>query len=1321
MQKLLREYLDELNRKQKRRRKTVIAVVLAAIMLVSGVIWNLTQYGIAMTDEPKCGMEEHTHSDSCYTNVLVCGREESEGHTHTDACYQTVSELICGQEESEEHTHSEACYQTVSELICGQEESEGHTHTDACYEKQLSCGKEEHTHSEACYIDTTADVEDASIWNAQYADTKWKDAWGEDLVIAAKKQIGYKESTDNYTVATDGSHKGYTRYGQFAGDVYADWDAAFVNFCMHYAGLEDTGLFPKETETAKWYDRFAQGANKDYLTKPAEYEPKVGDVVFLKTEKGETDRQMGIISSYNKEQNEIKVIEGNVDNEVKEQKYSTGDSQIFAYIKVTELEKVFKGTAEEPEAAETEDSRFMQEAETENYIVTVRYGRDAELHKGAKLKVIEYTPDSEEYKEKAAEMENPPEWVLDIGFYVGKKEVEPQAEVSVTVKSKTADAVEAEEDDTKYEYNILHYGEEGTEQVGEVSQSEENGNTVTTFTTNSFSPFMMEKKPIQTYEDTIKPEPAEESILRKDDIQYLKEQLNNEWQIVDKGYNYNKENFEEGVNDPIMTGNRPVDKTQTGDEPVRLQKNVIPTNVENEFLVYLSVDTKASLESYFATNPFLATTSNNFHDNQIGQYVPAMTGNKDNATALVERGAPNPDPNTFNFQMNVTINAGGVSLKKTLWVQQANNITLYLRVNNGYILTGVGVNRNNKENPIDISDDVVEEILKDMAARTPINSVTDKMGDYIEFLEVVKPETAQTSYNKDTRELTWTLGEEAVKQRPVIEGQEGDFWALNVAELVYRVRLDVTKDGFNSCAQYLEPDNRASSPQYKVNEYARLDYIERTTVNGTTTETPEDTLFPIPYVRGLLYDVTFKKVGTNGLSGCEPWPLEGAVFTLTGRSGRDNYPGINDYPINVSENATSDEDGTVTFRGVPWSANYTITETKAPEGYGKIESSIAEITLCHTMDRIRTESERELEVVDRCADMVYKWLKASSDDEKVLDNGVLTVKNIAKDDFTFEKVWNDREGVLQKRPPSLTVTLVPTQVNEATQDGEPGTEMSENEAKKYTKEVTVNVSLKNGQWIYTWPDLPTRTNNNNPIRWIVKEINAEGDSTVPEGYVIADQWYKEIRPEGSSGEGELSPDAGKEESKYDYSYYYIENRLKDEWQIVKKSSSEGGSAIKLEGAEFTLKAVPPELEETVKIQSLTGKSDSNGIIRWYDKNGEILTGNISGLDGTYELKETKAPLGYRVSADVWKVTFDNGFLTKVMLGNREIGYDKEESSYNEETGLHTYVYVFENEALYSLPEAGGPGIYWYIFSGILLMAAAMLMLYKNKYKGVLKS
>lgn len=494
MQKLLREYLDELNRKQKRRRKTVIAVVLAAIMLVSGVIWNLTQYGIAMTDEPKCGMEEHTHSDSCYTNVLTCGREESEGHTHTDACYQTVSELICGQEESEEHTHSEACYQTVSELICGQEESAGHTHTDACYEKQLSCGKEEHTHSEACYIDKTADVEDASVWNAQYADIEWKDAWGEDLVIAAKKQIGYKESTDNYTVATDGSHKGYTRYGQFAGDVYADWDAVFVNFCMHYAGLEKTGLFPKETETAKWHEKFAKGnagQNAAYLTDAKDYEPQIGDILFFQKEKEETDDQMGIISSYDKEKNEIKVIEGNSDNAVKENKYAADDKHITAYLKISELETAYKSgeiktgqeeTGEQPEGEteEADSGKRVMTAEGADYTVTVSFTEEAGIPEDAVLDVRELEKDSEEYlahyyqtMETLSVNELQSARFFDITFLVNGEEIEPTAPVEVSIRC----------EDVK-DADVVHFAKEGTEVLDAVNNGADNS---ISFTQNSFS------------------------------------------------------------------------------------------------------------------------------------------------------------------------------------------------------------------------------------------------------------------------------------------------------------------------------------------------------------------------------------------------------------------------------------------------------------------------------------------------------------------------------------------------------------------------------------------------------------------------------------------------------------------------------------------------------------------------------------------------------------------------------------------------------------------------------------------------------------------
>ena len=110
MQKLVKEYLNEWKSRQKKRRRTVIAVMILVVMVVGMVGSVLTQYGIAMTGNAKCGIEEHQHTEACYGESLICDLAEDEGHTHTEACYTEIQELTCGQEESEEHQHTEDCY-----------------------------------------------------------------------------------------------------------------------------------------------------------------------------------------------------------------------------------------------------------------------------------------------------------------------------------------------------------------------------------------------------------------------------------------------------------------------------------------------------------------------------------------------------------------------------------------------------------------------------------------------------------------------------------------------------------------------------------------------------------------------------------------------------------------------------------------------------------------------------------------------------------------------------------------------------------------------------------------------------------------------------------------------------------------------------------------------------------------------------------------------------------------------------------------------------------------------------------------------------------
>lgn len=166
------------------RRYTAMLLVLAMLTSLS-VSWRLHQVGTALTTDNEycCGMEEHVHTDECYTEELVCGYEEGEPedpdsafsvdseptteepeaepeepepeeiepevHHHTADCYETVlvehKELTCGQEE---HTHDETCPvdPDTGDFLCGYEE---HTHTDDCYttetetEEKLVCGYEE--------------------------------------------------------------------------------------------------------------------------------------------------------------------------------------------------------------------------------------------------------------------------------------------------------------------------------------------------------------------------------------------------------------------------------------------------------------------------------------------------------------------------------------------------------------------------------------------------------------------------------------------------------------------------------------------------------------------------------------------------------------------------------------------------------------------------------------------------------------------------------------------------------------------------------------------------------------------------------------------------------------------------------------------------------------------------------------------------------------------------------------------------------------------------------------------------------------------------
>ena len=257
--------------------------------------------GIALfSAEPEYIYVPHEHTDDCYQEVktLTCLEEE---HVHGDDCFDPEDgSLIC---EQFEHVHDDSCYTTDYELVCGLEDGELveelnpaytavaafeapvaakpvvvspvieapiHYHTDDCYEEVLTCGLEEHHHTVNCLADPLADVEDESEWLAK-TNTTLSGDWSADLLTVAQSQLGYTQSEKNFELdADDGvTVRHYTRYGEWYGNPYGEWDVMFLSYCLNYAGIPQSAIPQRAGVLALRSDLRATGYLMDPQSIPA--------------------------------------------------------------------------------------------------------------------------------------------------------------------------------------------------------------------------------------------------------------------------------------------------------------------------------------------------------------------------------------------------------------------------------------------------------------------------------------------------------------------------------------------------------------------------------------------------------------------------------------------------------------------------------------------------------------------------------------------------------------------------------------------------------------------------------------------------------------------------------------------------------------------------------------------------------------------------------------------------------------------------------------------------------------------------------------------
>ena len=364
--------------------------------------------------------------------------------------------------------------------------------------------------------------ENEDIWKNSIAAAQLTGDYARDLTAIARTQLGVQENKDNFITTEDGEVHCYSRYGQWAGDAYEEWSAAFVNFCVYYANIPQQYL-PKSEKVSQW----AEILNSMYGLVKDDYSPKESDLIFFQTNQHtdgnsqiqmETPAHVGIVTGADDQY--VYTIEGNCDGEVKSQQYEFDNVQIYGYLNMDEVKEAagliqdesqsgeeITPTPEESQPAEEvtptpegvednegkeEITRYDYHSEEVNVKVTLTNPED--LPDAAELVVtpVEISQEAhdqiteETVKEKKSIKKI---YAYDIKFIADDKEVQPGDTVKVEVSFP--------ENETDKEFEVYHVDEE--ENVENMDGSvNEDGNIE--FDTTHFSTYVI----VQTGQDKIK-------------------------------------------------------------------------------------------------------------------------------------------------------------------------------------------------------------------------------------------------------------------------------------------------------------------------------------------------------------------------------------------------------------------------------------------------------------------------------------------------------------------------------------------------------------------------------------------------------------------------------------------------------------------------------------------------------------------------------------------------------------------------------------------------------------------------------------------------
>ena len=1003
---------------RKKRWQRVVAVL--ASVTVFCTTYALILPAITMEEPTYCGFEEHVeHKDECYSEkeILTCTLPEGEGHIHDESCLNEDGEFICGLSEGEgAHQHDDSCREITTVLTC-----------------ELPI----HEHTLQCFSNPDADVENSGIWEQTLSGNTGK--YGDDVLAVAKSQLGYEESTRNYLVQADGvTQNGYTRYGEWFGDPYGDWNCMFTSFCIYYAGVPGS-IVPTASNVNEWIA--SVGGNELYKTNTEEI--AAGDIAFLDSDWDGVADVSAVVAAVKGE--DISVIQGDVNGVVARLSY--GKDQVSGYLDLTEEASEFEETelieedpisTEEPDLIEDDPAVVEETAPTDEEPTDadeVDLIEDVTIHAtaydGAEVLVSGHIPEGAEvtivpvvlseaelngYIGEDSGISVQQYVAYDITIFVDGVEWEPDETVSVTI-SKPAIQI-----DEKDNFEVAHVDSDGnTENVN--AEVTPDGNVQ--FNTDGFSLYIIYTYTVDfhysdfTYSiqggdsillselfealgidvdmaDVVNVEFSDETLIRLKKLSY--DDGSFEWRLFSlKAFDTDEEltvTLASGdilrihVTDapsqgestpispveapnyigtyPIGTGSTewqitkeqyngraqsskiPIDSDGDGKTDVYLQKNVVPTDVENEFRVYLSVDKKMTWEEFLNNSRVCITTSKSYANEPPGTIYQSVHGNW--SAELSEHNNQGTYTNQYYIKFSVFQNHSSSTPTYVYYdwrygsTPNCNNGTVFLKVPGvGYLVVAAGVNfqydQTHSSLPFELSI-YLSDFGADFAFyNTVFNTVTDELGDQVEFMSFGSMD-GTASYDETSRTITWYPSDNQTVI-PEVKTNPLTGWNENIIQLVYRVRLNVMDDGFVSCADTIgsKQNSIANGESFKVNNSAVLDYdkIALPGTSGVTSQYGLEAEFPIPEVRGLLYDIDFIKLNEEGRQ------LAGAVFALYQSDGTTPVLDSSGNPMTLN----TVKDAVSRFPNLPY-GTYVLKETQAPTHYTTPTQNAWTIRLCYT-------------------------------------------------------------------------------------------------------------------------------------------------------------------------------------------------------------------------------------------------------------------------------------------------------------------------------------------------------------------------------------